>query len=187
MEKEMDRRFEQAREESNRRFERMEKDMDRRFEQAREESSKRFEAMDKKIDEQGKRTEWLTIQLSPLMGRVGLQFEKIVRGIIERTLDLKEGSVEKLIFVDEKDLKMDIDVYLHNGDQILYDVKSSISRWDVYDFIRKADYAQSRLKKQMRKIVVCFTISKAAKEVCGQFDIEVISPEKDKVKFIKEQ
>jgi len=47
----MDRRFEEAREESNKRFEEAREESNKRFEEAREESNKRFETVDRRFEE----------------------------------------------------------------------------------------------------------------------------------------
>jgi hypothetical protein len=201
----VDKRFEEARVESNKRFEAMDKRfeamdkrfeaMDKRFEEARVESNKRFEAMDKRFEEMHeeimslksdivrldsnvreikKGQDEISINLLPFMRRGGYHFENTVRGVIEMALKIKGGKIEH--FLEEIDgEEIERDAYVHNGEKILFEIKSRIQRNDVSHFIRDAKIAEKKLGK-VRLVMIGFMIEDDALEYCDKAGIEVIDP-----------
>ena len=188
---ESNKRFEEMRKESNKRFEEMRKDMDKRFEAV----DKRFEAVDKRfeeiheeimsikghlvrmdsdIEEIKKGQNEISVNLLPFMRRGGYHFENTVRGVIEMALKIKGGKIEH--FLEEIDgEEIERDAYVHNGEKILFEIKSRIQRSDVSHFIRDAKLAEKKLGK-VRLVMIGFMIEDDALEYGDKAGIEVIDP-----------
>ena len=197
----MDKRFEEAKVESNKRFEEARAESNKRFEEARVESNKRFEVVDKRFEEMREESmslksdivrldsnvreikkgqDEISINLLPFMRRGGYHFENTVRGVIEMALKIKGGKIEH--FLEEIDgEEIERDAYVHNGEKILFEIKSRIQRRDVSYFIRDAKLAEKKLGK-VRLVMIGFMIEDDAMEYCNKAGIEVIDPNAGAVK-----
>jgi hypothetical protein len=181
----VNKRFEEMRVDTNKRFEEMRVDTNKRFEEMRVDTNKRFEEMrvdtNKRFEQVWNKLDWLSIELSPLMSRLGKGFESIVRRIIERSMGYKEGKIERLIAKDEMGIELEVDAYVHDDAHILYEVKSRFDKWDAYDFLRKTRIIEGKLKVPVKKVVICFTADDDSLEICRVNSIEIISPKEKEI------
>jgi hypothetical protein len=150
----------------------MQKQTNDRFAAMQKRIDERFAAVQRELTRLQNTTDWLAIELSPLMGRVGRYFEAIVRRIIERSMGLEKGKIERLTVGE-----VEIDAYVHNKYHVLYEVKSNASRSDARLFLRDATEIEQKLGITARKVIVCFTIEDVCEKFCQEHGIEVILPE----------
>ena len=204
------------REESNKRFEAVDRRfeaVDRRFEEMRADMDKRFEAVDRRFDamheeimsiksdvsriddrvtridsdvqEIKKSQKEISVSLLPFMRRGGYHFEDTVKGVIEMALKIKDGKIEH--FTEEIDgEEIERDAYVHNGEKILFEIKSRVQRRDVSYFIRDIKLVEQKIGK-VRPVMIGFLIDESALEYCNKAGIEVINPDVDLAKEKKAQ
>jgi len=182
------------REESNKRFEAV----DKRFEAV----DKRFESMDRRFDAlheeimsiksnvirietdvdeikvdlkdiKKSQTE-IDVNLLPFMRRGGYHFEEVVRGVIERTLKIKNGKIEHPVIKINAE-EIEFDAYVHNGEKILFEIKSHLKRRDVSYFINSIKQIELKFGK-VRPVMIGFEIDEEALKYCTKKGIEVINP-----------
>lgn len=119
--------------------------------------------------------------IGALGARWGLMAEEAFRtglaGILDERLGLR---VERFWQMDTagqvfgRPDQVEIDVVLHNGDHWLMELKSSISRGEVYLFERKvAFYEEARGVKAKRKIIISPMVERGAEKVAASLGIEV--------------
>ncbi len=119
--------------------------------------------------------------IGALGARWGLMAEEAFRTGLAGILDERLGlHVERFWQMDTAGQvfgqpdQVEIDVVLHNGDHWLMELKSSISRGEVYLFERKvAFYEQARGVKAKRKIIISPMVERGAEKVAASLGIEV--------------
>ena len=164
-----------------------------------EAQDKKWEAQDKKWETQDKKWEenqrvinemLIAIQkldkkhdatIGALGARWGLHsesaFRKGLRAILEDSFGVK---VERYEDYDREGTvfgrpeQVELDVIIHNGTLILCEIKSSMSKSDMYSFWRKKDfYEKKHDRKAGRVIVISPMIDDYARSAAKDLDIEV--------------
>lgn len=106
-------------------------------------------------------------------------FRKALKGILEETFDVEVINVTE--FDDEGDVfgrpdQVELDIIIRNGTLIICEIKSSMSKSDMYIFERKVRFYEKRHQKQATKmIVISPMVDKRAEPVAKKFGIEVYS------------
>ena len=165
----------------------------------REARDKKWEAQDKKWEAQDKKWEenqrvinemLIAIQkldkkhdatIGALGARWGLHsesaFRKGLRAILEDSFGVK---VERYEDYDREGTvfgrpeQVELDVIIHNGTLILCEIKSSMSKSDMYSFWRKKDFYENKHdRKAGRVIVISPMIDDYARSAAKDLDIEV--------------
>ncbi len=177
---ENDRKFEkifEKLEENDRKFEKIFQELQenhRKF----EENDRKFETMLKKIGAVDKR---IDRTIGALGARWGLSteqtFRKAIRSVIESFTDTQ---VERYLGFDNEGKvfghpdQVEIDVVIRNGKLWVMEIKSSISKAEVYAFERKvAFYEKEKAITADRKAIVSPMFEKGAKEVAEKLGIEI--------------
>ncbi|ODS37357.1 MAG: hypothetical protein A7315_13565 [Candidatus Altiarchaeales archaeon WOR_SM1_79] len=136
--------------------------------------------MDNDMGEIKKSQKEISVSLLPFMRRGGYHFEDTVKGVIEMALKIKDGKIEH--FTEEIDgEEIERDAYVHNGEKILFEIKSRVQRRDVSYFIRDIKLVEQKLGK-VRPVMIGFLIDESALEYCNKAGIEVINPDVDLAK-----
>ncbi len=172
------------REDSNRRFEAM----DRRFEeltrtmnQRFEEVNKRFEAMDKRFEELIRSQREVQLAVSALGGRIGRGLEEIIKQTVEEFSGQTFKKIERLWLHDAEgelygvSADVEYDLYLEDAVSYVAEVKSHIKLGDVLLFYRKSLFAEKRLEKSIKPIMISVSVTKTAKKKCEELGIDLIS------------
>lgn len=173
--------------EFSRRFEEHDKRFeasDRRFEEMKRESDERFEKLLNKIGNVDRR---IDRTLGALGARWGLSSEYAFREAIKSVFkEFTNLRVEHYISYDKKgDVfggpeQVEIDVVLKNGSLWLMEIKSSISKPEVYTFIRKAEfYEKEKGRKADRLIIVSPMFNPDATVAAEKLGIETYSAPED--------
>lgn len=173
--------------EFSRRFEEHDKRFeasDRRFEEMKRESDERFEKLLNKIGNVDRR---IDRTLGALGARWGLSSEYAFREAIKSVFkEFTNLRVEHYISYDKKgDVfggpeQVEIDVVLRNGSLWLMEIKSSISKPEVYTFIRKAEfYEKEKGRKADRLIIVSPMFNPDATVAAEKLGIETYSAPED--------
>jgi hypothetical protein len=184
------------REEQNSRWEEQDRkweEQDRRWEKQDrrwEEQDRRWEEQDHKWEEnaarQGrilKRLDRFDQSIGALGARWGLHteqsFRNALRSILEDSFDVKVRNVTE--FDDEGEVfgrpdQVELDVIIHNGVLILCEIKSSISKSEMYIFARKVQFYEKRHERKAdRMLVISPMVEDRAKPLAKTLGIEVYS------------
>ncbi len=175
--------IEAIREEQNRKWEENQK----KIEAIREEQNRKWEEnterLDKILNKMGVMEQRYNNSISALGARWGLRtehsFRNGLKGILEQSFGVEVINV--VDFDDDGDVfgrpeQVEIDVIIINGVLILCELKSSMSKPDIYIFDRKVSFYQKRHKRKAdRKLVISPMVDPKAEEAAEKLGIEVYS------------
>ncbi len=157
------------REESRRKWDENQK----KWDENRNDSDKRFESLTRRLDN----------TISSLGARWGMRSEKSFRNglqaILEESFDVKVLNINE--FDDEGTVfgrpdQVELDIIIKNGILIVCELKSSMSKSDMYMFERKVRfYEQRHNRKASRIIVISSMVDEKALKVAKELNIEVYS------------
>jgi len=170
----VDRRFEEMRHDMNQRFEAV----DRRFEEMRHDMNQRFEAVDRRFEavieelrSHGSQLREMNVHLSALGGRVGYGLEDMVRGIVEEFAGHTFPTAGRLVLYDEdgglfgvSGAEVEFDLYAHNGEAYLVEVKSHLKPGDVLMFHKKVQFAREKLGREIIPLVIALSMDSRAEQ-----------------------
>jgi hypothetical protein len=181
------------REDSNRRYDELRRDMnthfeaaDRRFEAMQHDMNTRFEAVDRRFEavdrrfeaiieelrSHGRQLRELNIHLSALGGRVGHGLEDMVKAVVEEFAGHTFPVAEHLVLRDETGevfgvagAEVEFDLYAHNGEAYLVEVKSHLKTSDVLSFHQKAEFARKKLGQEIIPLLLALSMDTNAETV----------------------
>jgi hypothetical protein len=148
-----------------------------------EELRKAVDEMRKTYDERLKSHEEQLKKIEVTLGSIGRggDLEKMVLEIFREALErmgIEPGRVEKLTLEDEEGVRLEIDVYIHDGRAYLIEVKSRAELAHVEWFGQRVRLAAEALAKQGKKverlILVAVHVDEEALERVRQLGIDVI-------------
>jgi hypothetical protein len=162
------------REDTNRRFEELRQDMDRRFEAV----DRRFEAIieelrshREQLDNMGRELREMRIGFSSLGIRVGYGLERAIQGVVEEFAGEAFPFAERLVLRDESGevygiagAEVEFNLYAHNGKAYLVEVKSHLKSGDVLIFDRKIKFAARQLARQVIPLVIALSMEPRAEQ-----------------------
>jgi hypothetical protein len=170
------------------------KEWSAKFDAHAEEQNRKWDEQNRKWDEQNctnnKLLEEITLSRSrqeqgigALGSRWGIasehSFRAALKGILEKSfgvqvLNINEFDDEGLVF--GRPDQVEIDIIIKNGEVILCELKSSMSKSDMYTFDRKAQYYERRHQRPVqRKLVISPMVHPTARPVAEKLGIEVFS------------
>ncbi len=176
------------REESERRWEESERrwrETQEEIKRLREESERRWEESDRRWEEVQKEIKRLhrmyDVGVGALGARWGMQaeetFRNAVKGILEESFPVK---VERYLAKDEEGKvfgrpdQVELDLIIRDGEVIAGEIKSSMSKADVYLFDRKVKFFEEKEgKKVKRKLIISPMVEREARKVAEELGIEV--------------
>jgi len=177
---ESERKWQELKEESDRRWE----ESQRQWRELKQESDQRWETLLKEIHRVDKR---IDRTIGALGARWGVNSEKAFREAIEAVLtELTNLKVENYLSYDEKGEvfghpdQIELDVVIKNGEVWVIEIKSSMSKADMYIFDRKVKFFEKQQgKKVNRKLVISPMIEPKAYEVAKKLGIEAYTAPED--------
>ncbi len=200
--KETEERWKAHSKETEERWESNHKKTEQRWEAHREEDRQRWESLHKDREQKWEayRKEKLEIwgeirklyqkhesSIGALGARWGLHseasFRNALKGILEQSFDVKVIRVNE--FDDEgvvfgRPEQVELDLIIKNGMLIICEIKSSVSKADMYSFERKARFYERRHgKKASRMIVISPMTDERAKAVAKNLGIVIYSYAED--------
>jgi hypothetical protein len=110
-------------------------------------------------------------------------FRNALAGILEdsfgvQVLNINEFDEEGIVF--GRPDQVELDIIIKNGVLILCELKSSMSKGDMYIFKKKVDFYQQKHQRQAsRLLVISPMIDNYAEKVAKQLGIEVFSDSLD--------
>jgi hypothetical protein len=170
------------------------KEWSAKFDAHVEEQNRKWDEQNRKWDEQNrtnnKLLEEITLSRSrqeqgigALGSRWGIasehSFRAALKGILEKSfgvevLNINEFDDEGLVF--GRPDQVEIDIIIKNGEVILCELKSSMSKSDMYTFDRKSQYYERRHQRPVqRKLVISPMVHPTARPVAEKLGIEVFS------------
>ena len=178
---ESNRRFEELRDDMNKRFEAVDRRfeaVDRRFEEMRSEMNQRFEAVDRRFDSLDRSMRDLNINMSSLGSRVGHGLEGMLKGAVEEFAGERFPHAERLVLRDEsgqvfgvEGAEVEFDLYAHNGMAYLVEVKSHVKVTDVWSFYQKIKFAEGKLGRTVIPLILALSMDPRAEQKMRELDI----------------
>ena len=173
----VDRRFEELRQDMNSRFEAVDRRfeaVDRRFEAVDrrfEAVDRRFEAVIEELRSHSRQLRDVNIHLSALGGRVGYGLEDMVKAVVEEFAGHTFPAAERLLLRDEigevfgvAGAEVEFDLYVHNGEAYLVEVKSHLKPSDVLSFHQKVQFARQKLGREVIPFILALSMDARAEE-----------------------
>jgi hypothetical protein len=106
-------------------------------------------------------------------------FRKALKGILEESFGVEVVNVVEYDDAGEvfgRPDQIELDLLIKNGDLIICEIKSSVSKPDLYAFARKIDFYEKRHQRQAtRKIVISPMVHPAAQPIGPRLGIEMYS------------
>jgi hypothetical protein len=182
-------------EENQKRLEKMEEEWNKKWEENQkkwEENQRRWEENQKKWEENQKVINEILAEIKLLhrkhdtsIGALGARwgfraersFRDAIKAILEESFPVK---VQRYHAKDEEGLvfgrpdQIELDLIVKNGEVIVAEIKSSISKGDVATFIRKLEfYTKKEGRPVTRKLLISPMVDSSAKELAESAGIEV--------------
>lgn len=162
------------REDTNRRFDELRQDMNSRFEAVDrrfEAVDRRFEAVIEELRTHSRQLRDVNIHLSALGGRVGYGLEDMVKAVVEEFAGHTFPVAERLLLRDETGevfgvagAEVEFDLYVHNGEAYLVEVKSHLKPSDVLSFHQKVQFARKKLEREVIPLILALSMDTKAEE-----------------------
>ncbi|MGC9398934.1 MAG: PD-(D/E)XK nuclease family protein [Anaerolineae bacterium] len=152
-----------------------------------EENSRRWEENQAAINAMLKEIQGLHRKHDSTIGALGARwglhteqsFRNALKGILEDSFDVEVLNV--IEFDEEGEVfgrpdQVELDVIIKNGTLILCEIKSSMSKSDMYAFERKVRFYEKQHRRKVdRALVISPMVEQRAKEVAQELGIEVYS------------
>ncbi|WP_225876090.1 PD-(D/E)XK nuclease family protein [Infirmifilum lucidum] len=119
--------------------------------------------------------------VSALGARWGLLSEEAFRLAMADLLQGFGGRVEEWVSYNEEGLvygqpsPVEVDLVVRDGEHILVEVKSSVSRGDVYEFWRVAQFYERKTGIKPRLVIVSPSVDSRAQQAAERLGIKVLS------------
>ena len=174
-----DKRFEEMRQESNKRFEQM----DKRFEIMQEQMDKRFDAMQEQMDKRfQEQKDWVGTVVGGFQRRAGRSLEDAVAGTLRvalRKTDVKSENLKLRTKIKDdegiigaKDREYEIDLYIHNSESIIFEVKSYLESEDIFRFNDKAELTKKKFGlSDPLKVIVSLEKDRESTKICEELGV----------------
>jgi hypothetical protein len=172
--REMDKRFADMQNQSDKRFSEVDKhfsDVDKHFSDVDKHFSdvdKHFSDVDKRFDRVEREIKIVGVSVDRLEGKQGVQLEKTILDLMRETLKMENvdpDKIKKVFIVDRKgmvfwnDYSSDIDVLVENGNVYAIEVKAKASHADVTRFVQNIKlYELVENKKVTKSFVISLRI-----------------------------
>ncbi|GIW40949.1 MAG: hypothetical protein KatS3mg076_1526 [Candidatus Binatia bacterium] len=145
-----------------------------------EEQGKRIEEQGKRIEEQGRRIEEAFRRVEAMGARWGLHAESAFREGMRSVLAERFGArVERWEGFDDEGTvyghpsPVELDLVVQDGEPLLIEVKSHVSRGDVAAFHRKARLYEQKTGKRAAKMMVSPSVEERAFQIAEKLGIEI--------------
>lgn len=169
-----------------------------KFDAHTQEQQRKWDEQNRKWDEQNRKNSELLEEIKisrsrqeqgigALGARWGIasehSFRAALKGILEKSfgvevLNVNEFDDEGMVFGAPD--QVEIDIIIKNGELILCELKSSMSKSDMYTFDRKVRYYERRHQRQVqRKIAVSPMVPQPVRAIAGKLGIEVFGYAED--------
>ncbi|NJM13932.1 MAG: DUF3782 domain-containing protein [Synechococcaceae cyanobacterium SM1_2_3] len=184
----------ESREEQNRKWEESRVEQNRKWEENKKlwwEQNRLWWKQNRKNDELLEQIKLSCSKQEQSIGALGARwgtafeqsFRPALKGILETSFGVEVLNVNE--FDDEGSVfgrpdQVEIDIFIKNGEVILCELKSSMSKGDMYIFDRKASFYQQRHQRPVqRKIVISPMTPPSARAVAEKLGIAVFSYAED--------
>lgn len=163
-----------------------------------EENDRKWEEQNRKWDENGRRQDEILADIKAMnlkhestIGALGARwglyseaaFRNGLKAILEDTFGVQVLNVVEYDDAGEvfgRPEQIELDLIIRNGDLILCEIKSSVSKPDLYAFLRKVEFYEKRHQRQAtRKMVISPMVHPSAQPIGPRLGIEVYSYAED--------
>ena len=168
------------------RFEAVQKQMNDRFEAVQEQMDKRFEAMQKQMDERFQaQNDWIGVVVGGFQRRAGRSLEDAIAGTLRVALKRPDVKPENLKMrqkitddnglIGPKGRSYEIDLWIHNSESMVFEVKSYAEIEDAVRFNDKAELTIQKLGlSHPSKIFITLGKDREMTNVCNELGIELV-------------
>ncbi|MEK7813878.1 MAG: hypothetical protein AAB296_08965 [Candidatus Desantisbacteria bacterium] len=168
------------------RFEAMQQQMDERFEAVQKQMDKRFEAMQQQMDERFQaQNDWIGVVVGGFQRRAGRSLEDAIAGTLRVALKRPDVKPENLKMrqkitddnglIGPKGRSYEIDLWIHNSESMVFEVKSYAEIEDAVRFNDKAELTIQKLGlSHPSKIFITLGKDREMTNVCNELGIELV-------------
>jgi len=179
----MDKRFEIMQEQMDKRFDAMQEQMDKRFDAMQEQMDKRFDAMQEQMDKRfQEQKDWVGTVVGGFQRRAGRSLEDAVAGTLRvalRKTDVKSENLKLRTKIKDdegiigaKDREYEIDLYIHNSESIIFEVKSYLESEDIFRFNDKAELTKKKFGlSDPLKVIVSLEKDRESTKICEELGV----------------
>jgi len=178
---ESERRWRELKEESDKRWQEyleFKKESERRWRELKEDSERKWQVLGEELKKLHHRYETGVGALGARWGlRAESSFREAIKGILEESFPVK---VERYLTKDEEGEifgrpdQVELDLIIRDGEVIVAEIKSSMSKSEIYTFERKVGFYEKREGREVkRKIVISPMVDPEAQRVAQELGIEV--------------
>ena len=159
----------------------------RKWDEFNQEQARKWEEQNRKWDEQMAENRRMEKRFNSTMGALGSRwglyseasFRNGLKAILEESFGVQVMNINDFDETGEvfgRPEQIEIDVIITNGTVILCEIKSSVSKAELYSFDRKAAFYQKRHQRPVtRKLVISPMVDERALSVAEAVGIEVYS------------
>ncbi|RLI74846.1 hypothetical protein DRP04_14185 [Archaeoglobales archaeon] len=147
----------------------------------------RLEKVEKRIEEHSKRIEDLSKVIAAIGARWGVLSESAFREGMRRIVQdiLGVAKVDKWVYFDSEGFVfgrpsvVEVDLVIKDGEHMLIEVKSSVSRGDVLELVRIGELYEKVTGVKPRLMIVSPFVDEKARQLASEFGIAVSEGEVD--------
>ena len=141
----------------------------------------RLEKVEKRIEEHSKRIEDLSKVIAAIGARWGVLSESAFREGMRRIVQdiLGVAKVDKWVYFDSEGFVfgrpsvVEVDLVIKDGEHMLIEVKSSVSRGDVLELVRIGELYEKVTGVKPRLMIVSPFVDEKARQLASEFGIAV--------------
>jgi hypothetical protein len=148
----------------------------------RQESNKRSEEAK---EERKDLKDWVWKVVGGLQGRAGRNLEDVIAGTLRvalkrrdvkpENLKLRQKIIDNKGFVGPKGREYEIDIWVHNSESMVFEIKSYAEEEDVLRFNDKAGLAIEKLKlSNPSKVFITLQKNREMTNICKELGVELV-------------
>ncbi len=179
--------WDELQQERDKKWNELQQERDKKWENFQQTQDEKWEKNAAQLDKMHKDTKRLERSIGAIGARWGMKseasFRNALAGILETSFDIQVLNVNEYDYegkVFGHPDQVELDIIIKNGLLIVCELKSSMSKSDIYIFDRKVEfYANKHNRKVSRKIVVSPMVNPDVGAVAAKLNVEVFSDSLD--------
>ena len=187
LQQERNKKWDELQQERDKKWNELQQERDKKWENFQQTQDEKWEKNAAQLDKMHKDTKRLERSIGAIGARWGMKseasFRNALAGILETSFDIQVLNVNEYDYegkVFGHPDQVELDIIIKNGLLIVCELKSSMSKSDIYIFDRKVEfYANKHNRKVSRKIVVSPMVNPDVGAVAAKLNVEVFSDSLD--------
>ncbi len=187
LQQERNKKWDELQQERDKKWNELQQERDKKWENFQQTQDEKWEKNAAQLDKMHKDTKRLERSIGAIGARWGMKseasFRNALAGILETSFDIQVLNVNEYDYegkVFGHPDQVELDIIIKNGLLIVCELKSSMSKSDIYIFDRKVEfYANKHNRTVSRKIVVSPMVNPGVGAVAAKLNVEVFSDSLD--------